>query len=107
MKIAIAQINPTVGDLVGNAQRILEAAQTAAMQGANLLLTPELSLCGYPPRDLLLRPSFIQKMKHQLIELANALPQNITTLVGIAEKNSTAHSKGEKPIFNSMALLQA
>ena len=107
MKIAIAQINPTVGDLTGNAQRILEAASQASRLGADLLLTPELSLCGYPPRDLLMRPSFIQKMKQQVTDLAAALPAGVTALVGIAEDNSTAGSKGEKPIFNSMALLQS
>ena len=106
MKIAIAQINPTVGDLKGNAKRILDAANKAAELGVDLLLTPELSLCGYPPRDLLMRPSFIQKMKQQVIELAAALPVNITALVGIAEDNPAAGSNGEKPIFNSMALLQ-
>jgi len=107
MKIAIAQINPTVGDLAGNAQRILDAANQAAELGANLLLTPELSLCGYPPRDLLMRPSFIQKMKQQVIDLAAALPAELTALVGLAEDNSAAASKGEKSIFNSMALLQS
>ncbi|MEL6351053.1 MAG: NAD+ synthase [Cyanobacteria bacterium J06627_28] len=106
MKIAIAQINPTVGDLTGNAQRILDVAIQAADQGADLLLTPELSLCGYPPRDLLMRPSFIQKMKQQITDLAKQLPTTLTALVGIAEDNSAAASKGEKPIFNSMALLQ-
>ncbi|MGD1896530.1 MAG: NAD+ synthase [Phormidesmis sp.] len=105
MKIAIAQINPTVGDLTGNAQRILEVASQAADRGADLLLTPELSLCGYPPRDLLMRPSFIQKMKQQVTALAKLLPSGLTTLVGIAEENRSATSKGEKPLFNSMALL--
>jgi len=107
MKIAIAQINPTVGDLSGNAQRILDAANEAAQLGADLLLTPELSLCGYPPRDLLMRPSFVQKMKQKTTEIARSLPPNLTALVGIAEDNSAAASKGEKPIFNSMALLRA
>lgn len=106
MKIAIAQINPTVGDLMGNADRILLAAQQATEQGANLLLTPELSLCGYPPRDLLMRPSFIQQMKQQIHQLAAALPKEISALVGIAEANPAATIKGEKPIFNSMAHLQ-
>ena len=105
MKIAIAQINPTVGDLAGNAQRILAVAQRAADAGADLLLTPELSLCGYPPRDLLMRPSFIEQMKQQVDILARAMPSNLTALVGIAEDNRAAASKGEKPIFNSMALL--
>lgn len=107
MKIAIAQINPTVGDLTGNAQKILSAAQQAAQQGAELLLTPELSLCGYPPRDLLMRPSFIKQMKQTVIELAAALPEEITALVGLAEDNSAAAHQGEKPIFNSVALLQS
>ncbi len=106
MKIAIAQINPTVGDLTGNAQRILDAAQQAYALGADLLLTPELSLCGYPPRDLLMRPSFIQLMKQTIAALAADLPPNLTALVGLAEQNSAAASNGEKPLFNSMALLQ-
>lgn len=106
MKIAIAQINPTVGDLAGNAQRILTAARQASDAGADLLLTPELSLCGYPPRDLLMRPSFIAQMKKQVEDLALAMPAELTALVGIAEDNSAAASQGEKPIFNSMALLQ-
>ena len=59
MKIAVAQLNPTIGDLTGNAQQILAAAEQASRQGVRLLLTPELSLCGYPPRDLLLDPSFM------------------------------------------------
>ncbi|MFK8184382.1 MAG: NAD+ synthase [Phormidesmis sp.] len=106
MKIAIAQINPTVGDLTGNADRILTAAQQAAELNADLLLTPELSLCGYPPRDLLMRPSFIQQMKQQTQALAKALPPGIAALIGLAEHNPDAAVKGEKPIFNSTALLQ-
>jgi predicted amidohydrolase len=66
MKFAIAQLNPTVGDLSGNARQILTAAQAAIAQGADLLLTPELSLCGYPPRDLLLKPGFITAMRHEV-----------------------------------------
>jgi len=61
MKIALAQLNPTIGDLTGNAEQILAAAEQAAGQGVRLL-TPELSLCGYPPRDLLLDPRFIEAM---------------------------------------------
>ncbi|MHC5827931.1 MAG: nitrilase-related carbon-nitrogen hydrolase, partial [Nostoc sp.] len=74
MKIAIAQINPTIGDLLLNAQKILEAAQRSASSGARLLLTPELSLCGYPPRDLLLNPSFVSAMGITLEKLAQDLP---------------------------------
>ncbi|GAB4278774.1 MAG: NAD+ synthase [Oscillatoriaceae cyanobacterium] len=106
MKIAIAQLNPTIGDLKGNASQILEAAQKAAQEGVNLLLTPELSLCGYPPRDLLLNPSFIQAMGVQLQELAAELPAEIAVLVGNATPNPTAANNGGKSLFNSIARLQ-
>ena len=58
LKIAMAQINPVLGDLAGNTAKILAAAQRAREQGADLLLTPELALCGDSPEDLLLRPDF-------------------------------------------------
>ena len=58
LKIAIAQINATVGDLAGNAAHILDFARRAEVLGADLVLTPELALCGYPPEDLLLRADF-------------------------------------------------
>ncbi|NEU80073.1 NAD+ synthase [Nostoc sp. UIC 10630] len=106
MKIAIAQINPTIGDLLLNAQKILEAAQRAASSGARLLLTPELSLCGYPPRDLLLNPSFVEAMGITLQNLAQDLPPNLAVLVGTVEPNPNAHISGGKTLFNSMALLE-
>ena len=105
MKLAIAQIDPTVGDLTGNAQQILAAAQRSAAQGAQLLLTPELSLCGYPPRDLLLRPGFIQQMQTIVEQLAHDLPKGLTALVGLVQPNPEAGQKGQKPLYNSMALL--
>jgi len=106
MKIAIAQINPTIGDLPGNARQILEAAQKAVSEGARLLLTPELSLCGYPPRDLLLNPSFLQAMDIALQQLARDLPPELAVLVGTVEENLTAHTHGGKTLFNSIALLE-
>ncbi|GFE70255.1 NAD+ synthase [Chroococcus sp. FPU101] len=106
MKIAIAQLNPTIGDLNNNAQQILQAAQEAASQGVRLLLTPELSLCGYPPKDLLLNYSFLQNMKIQLEDLAAKIPSNLTVLVGLATINPQANLSGEKPLFNSAALLE-
>ncbi|MEH1856049.1 MAG: NAD+ synthase [Nostoc sp.] len=106
MKIAIAQINPTIGDLLLNAQKILEAAQIAASSGARLLLTPELSLCGYPPRDLLLNPSFVEAMGITLQKLAQDLPANLAVLVGTVEPNIKAHISGGKTLFNSIALLE-
>ncbi|PSF39284.1 NAD+ synthase [Aphanothece hegewaldii CCALA 016] len=106
MKIAIAQLNPTIGDLEKNAQQILQAAQEAENQGVRLLLTPELSLCGYPPKDLLFNHSFIQKMNKKLEDLAARIPKNIAVLVGIATINPYASSSGEKPLFNSAACLE-
>lgn len=105
MKIAIAQLNPTIGDLAGNAQRILAAAQQAAIAGAQLLLTPELSLCGYPPRDLLTQPDFTNSMQHTLEQLAAQLPPHLATLVGIVTLNPNAGIAGGKPLFNSSALV--
>lgn len=105
MKIAIAQLNPTIGDLTGNAQQILTAAQQAAAQGVRLLLTPELSLCGYPPRDLLLDPSFVTTMQQTLHQLAQDLPKSLVALVGTIEPNERSQAAGGKPLFNSTALL--
>ncbi len=105
MKIAIAQINPIIGDLPGNAAKILSAAQQAVAAGARLLLTPELSLCGYPPRDLLLNPSFLEAMHRSLQQLVKDLPPNLAVLVGTVEENLEAENNGGKPLFNSMALL--
>ncbi|MFM2061480.1 MAG: hypothetical protein RLZZ507_1150 [Cyanobacteriota bacterium] len=107
MKIAISQLNPIIGDLTGNAQKILEIAQQAAANNVRLLLTPELSLCGYPPRDLLLNPSFVKSMDITLKKLAQDLPPNLAVLVGTVVKNKEAHITGGKTLFNSIALLEA
>ncbi|WP_413174320.1 NAD+ synthase [Anabaena azotica] len=107
MKIAIAQLNPIIGDLPGNSQKILESAQQAASANARLLLTPELSLCGYPPRDLLLNPSFVEAMNITLQKLAKDLPPNLAVLVGTVVKNTEAYITGGKTLFNSIAWLEA
>ncbi|MCA3218504.1 MAG: NAD+ synthase [Burkholderiales bacterium] len=73
VRVAIAQINCTVGDFEGNSRRILEMASQAAREGADVLLTPELSLCGYPPEDLLLRRSFYGAADRTLQMLAAKL----------------------------------
>lgn len=107
MKIAIAQLNPTIGDISHNAKQILAAAETAAQQQARLLLTPELSLCGYPPRDLLLYPGFVNLISRELKAIAASLPSGLAVLVGTVENNPQATSKGQKPLFNSIALLDS
>lgn len=74
LRIALAQINVTVGDLAGNAARITAVAARAKAGGAQVLLTPELALCGYPPEDLLLRPDFYRASSAALASLAQTAP---------------------------------
>jgi NAD+ synthase (glutamine-hydrolysing) len=73
VRVALAQINATVGDLAGNAARIVDAARAAHEQGARLVLAPELALSGYPPEDLLLRPAFMTACARALQGIADAL----------------------------------
>ena len=81
VSIAVAQLNLTVGDLVGNADRIIAALDHARAAGAQLLLTPELALSGYPPEDLLLRPDFYRACASQVDRIA-AAAQGITVVLG-------------------------
>ena len=97
LKIAIAQINCVVGDLSANADRILAAAQRAKASGADVLVTPELALCGYPPEDLLLRPDFFRACTRELLRLAQSAP--IPLVVGHPEE-----SDGSR--YNSASLLR-
>src|ERR1700692_5072344 len=69
MKIALAQLNPTVGDFAGNSARILDFAQRAAQRGADLAVFSELCLCGYLPMDLIERPQFIDRNERELASL--------------------------------------
>ncbi|ARN23830.1 NAD+ synthase [Piscinibacter gummiphilus] len=73
VKVALAQINATVGDLGGNARKIIDFSRRAYASGARVVLTPELSLCGYPPEDLLMRPAFLQACAQALADCAQAL----------------------------------
>jgi len=104
MRLALAQLNPLIGDIEGNADRILAAAQQAADHGADLLLTPELALWGYPPRDLLLRPALLQRQQEQLEALAAALPPGLALLLGMAEP---ASASGAPRLWNALALVEA
>ena len=82
IQTALVQFNPTVGALEQNADAILSKAQEAASAGAQLIVFPELALCGYPPEDLILRPHFIEDCNRQLDRLASALPPEVFTVVG-------------------------
>ena len=88
MRIALAQINPLVGDLGGNAQRILQACHQALEQRAELVVTPELALWGYPPRDLLLNGARVnaqQPVMDQLSRELAALNPDLGVLVGLVD----------------------
>jgi NAD+ synthase/NAD+ synthase (glutamine-hydrolysing) len=81
MKIALLQQNYVVGDLYGNAHKIAEGVWSAAKAGAELVITSELSILGYPPRDLLLQRGFIEKSRRVLRRLAELLRNAPPTLL--------------------------
>ena len=98
MKIALAQINCVVGDIAGNADKIISYANQAQLVGASLMITPELALCGYPPEDLLFRDDFNAACERELVRIAKALP-NICLLIG------HPHSENGQ-LFNAASLIQ-
>jgi NAD+ synthase/NAD+ synthase (glutamine-hydrolysing) len=100
MKIALAQFNPTVGDFLGNAARILDLAGQAKQRGADLAVFTELCLCGYPPQDLLERPTFLDRNMDELKELASKIP--LPSLVGYAGRVKNTSGKS---VANKAALL--
>ena len=102
MRLALAQLNPVVGDLRGNAERILAAARSASAEGATLLLTPELSLWGYPPRDLLLQPARLALQSAVLDGLVEQLDGLCSLLVGVALPCDDDRAPG---LYNGIALV--
>ncbi|AZY52374.1 NAD+ synthase [Bordetella avium] len=100
VRVGIAQINACVGDLAGNAARVLKAAREAYGRGADILLTPELVLTGYPPEDLLLRPLFIERQQAVLAQLAADLAglPGLHVLVGHVERR-------EGHLYNAASVL--
>ncbi len=102
MKIALGQINPTVGDFSGNAAKIIDFAGRARTAGAGLILFPELSVCGYPPRDLVERPSFVARNRETAERIA-AETRGIAVICGLV---TPAHAETGKSVMNSAALLK-
>ncbi|QZP18261.1 NAD+ synthase [Methylophilales bacterium] len=97
MKISLAEINSKVGALKYNANLIKKHADIAIKNGAEILITPELSLCGYPPEDLLLETEFIDRCQYYLIEIAEKFPK-LKIIVGHPRRKN-------KLLFNSISLL--
>jgi len=104
VKIALGQIDPTIGDFEGNLRLIDEAARRARSAGADLLLLPELALCGYPPRDLLEREAFLAASDAALATLAASVRGDMAVLVGFPEVLPEA-SAGHR-IANAAALIE-
>ena len=102
MKIALGQINPTVGDFNGNAAKIIDFARRAQSEGAGLILFPELSVCGYPPRDLVERTSFVTH-NHETVERIARETRGIAVICGLV---TPAQAATGKSVMNSAALLK-
>jgi NAD+ synthase (glutamine-hydrolysing) len=99
MRLGLAQINTTVGDIAGNRQRILDAYKTLVGRGAELVVFPELVTCGYPPRDLLFKRRFVPDVEESLAVLAAAIGE-VPALVGTVESNPSGTGRS---FFNSAA----
>ena len=99
MKLAIAQLNLTVGDIAGNAARLLAVAKEAHAAGADLLLTPEMSICSYPAEDLVLRRDFTSACAAAVRQLAADAPPGLALIVGYPERSDDG-------LFNAAALLR-
>jgi len=102
MRLALLQLNPTIGDLAGNADRI-ERAVRALPAEVDLAITPEMSLTGYPPRDLLLEPGFVARSAELAALLARHLRDRCPVLLGVPERNPAPQGR---PLFNAAALLE-
>lgn len=103
MKIALAQINPTVGDLRGNGHRIRDCARAARDRGADLVVLPELCVTGYPPQDLLENSYFIDAVERTVDWIAGEVPPDIGVLIGAPVRND--RSVGRR-LFNAAILLE-
>ena len=95
LRVALAQVNPTVGDLAGNAALIKQSVATAAAQGAQIAIFPEMVLTGYPVEDLALRPSFQEASRLALVELATEIDPNIVAIIGYLDQVVTGDGAGK------------
>ncbi len=106
MKLVLAQLNPVIGDLDGNSEKIFEVCKSINRKNADLVITPELSLIGYPPKDLLFNPRLYEDEKNILNKLTkklNNLSQNLSVLIGIAEP---APDEQIPKLYNSVVILE-
>ncbi len=102
MKIALAQINPTIGDLAGNLQKHMDAVERARDAGAQVVVFPEMSILGYPPKDLLLKPAVVRLSGEAVMRVAEKA-RGITAIVGYPEKNLAPVGR---PLHNAVAVVR-
>src|SRR5881392_4135407 len=102
MRIALAQINPTVGDIAANVRRHVDFIARAKAGGANLVVFPELSVIGYPPKDLLLKSQFVEDNLRGVRTIAERAGGGIDAIVGYAERNTQPVGR---PLHNAVAVL--
>lgn len=102
MRVMLAQINPTIGDIQGNLEKILLGIQRARQCGACIVLFPELAICGYPPEDFLLMPHFYDRISHALDTIVKA-STGIAVIVGMPR---CVAEEGEKPLRNSAGIIE-
>ena len=102
MKIALGQINPTIGDFSGNSARIIDFSKRARAAGASLILFPELSVCGYPPRDLVERNAFVENNR-KAVENIVAQTRGIAVICGVV---TPAQAETGKSVMNSAVWLE-
>jgi NAD+ synthase (glutamine-hydrolysing) len=102
MRITLCQINPTVGAIEKNKDAIVSCIEKAKEEDSDLVVFPEMAICGYPPEDLLLMPGFVEKIEEAL-EIIKKATIGITAIVGCVRKNNNAH---DKPLCNSAAVLR-
>jgi NAD+ synthase (glutamine-hydrolysing) len=102
MRVASGQINPTIGDFKGNCEKVLSYAETARKAGCDLVVFPELCLCGYPPMDLLEYELFVEENLKALRRVQSAAPKGIGIVVGYVDRNRSRPGKG---LLNVASLL--
>ncbi len=105
LRVALAQINPTVGDLVGNSAQILDQAQLAHAAGAHLILYPEMVLTGYPVEDLALRSTFRSASKKALTDLIPLLPVDLVAVVGYLEESADGKPQNAVAVIHDKKIL--
>ncbi len=103
VKIALGQINPTIGGFQGNAARILEYVAEASRRGAELVVFPELAVCGYPPMDLLDHASFVETSLKALRRIQQSAPPGIGVVLGYVDRNQ---SQSGRPLVNAVSVIQ-